>query len=144
MPESGGDNAFNVFAELFPEVTELNAPFWEGLGAGEVRLQQCADCNTHQYPPETFCYACGSTSLDWTAVSGAGPVYSFIVVHQPYHPAFKPFLPYTVAIVELDEGPRMLGAMLGLKTPLAIGDRVKPRIEAIDAERSILLFDPAI
>lgn len=143
MSESAADNEFNIFSELFPEVTDLNAPFWDGLTAGEVRLQQCACCNTYQYPPETFCYTCGATSLNWTTVSGSGIIYSFIVVHQPYHPAFKPFLPYTVAIVELDEGPRILGAMLGLQTRITIGDRVNPRIEAIDEKRSILLFDPS-
>lgn len=145
MSEAGvsvNENPFDVFAELFPQITDLNAPFWEGLAAGEVRLQTCQGCGAHQYPPETFCYECGDTSFDWTAVPGHGTVYSYIIVHQPYHPAFKPFIPYTVAIVQLDQGPRMLGAMLGLDTPIAIGDRVQPRIEAIDDERSILLFEP--
>ncbi len=76
-------------------------------------------------------------------MAGHGTVYSYIIVHQPYHSAFKPFIPYTVAIVQLDEGPRMLGAMLGLDKPIAIGEPVRPRIEAIDGERSILLFEPA-
>jgi uncharacterized OB-fold protein len=75
-------------------------------------------------------------------VSAHGTVYSYIIVHQPYHPAFRPFSPYTVAIVQLDEGPRLLGAMLGLETPIAIGDRVRPRLEVIDGERSMLLFEP--
>ncbi|PON11443.1 hypothetical protein C2W62_44820 [Candidatus Entotheonella serta] len=55
---------------------------------------------------------------------------------------FRPFIPYIVAIVQLDEGPRILGAMLGLETPIAIGDRVQPRIETIDDERAMLLFEP--
>jgi uncharacterized OB-fold protein len=142
MPESGSHHPFDVFAELFPQVTELNAPFWEGLAAGEVRLQQCQQCGVHQHPPESFCYSCGAASPVWTPVSAHGTVYSYIIVHQPYHPAFRPFIPYTVAIVQLDEGPRLLGAMLGLETPIAIGDRVQPRLEAIDGERSMLLFEP--
>jgi uncharacterized OB-fold protein len=142
MSESASQNPFDVFAELFPPVTELNAPFWEGLAAGEVRLQQCRQCGVHQHPPESFCYACGSASLAWISVPAHGTVYSYIVVHQPYHLAFRPFIPYTVAIVQLDEGPRLLGAMLGLEAPIAIGDRVQPRIEAIDGERSMLLFEP--
>ncbi len=142
MPKSGSQNPFDVFAELFPQVTELNAPFWEGLAAGEARLQQCQQCSVYQHPPESFCYSCGATSLEWPTVDAHGTVYSYIIVHQPYHPAFRPFIPYTVAIVQLDEGPRILGAMLGLETPIAIGDRVQPRIEAIDDERSMLLFEP--
>ena len=98
---------FEGFGELFPEITELNAPFWAALAKGEVRLQHCTDCGAHQYPPESFCYACGSQHLSWVKVKGEGSVYSFIVVHQLYHKRFKPFMPYTVAIVQMDEGPRM-------------------------------------
>jgi len=134
--------SFDVFAELFPPITELNAPFWEGLAAGDVRLQQCRQCSAYQHPPESFCYHCGAMSPEWKAVGAHGTVYSYIIVHQPYHPAFRPFIPYTVAIVQLDEGPRLLGAMLGLETPIAIGDRVQPRLEAIDSERAMLLFEP--
>jgi len=133
---------FEDFGELFPEIGKLNAPFWEGLTAGEVRLQRCASCGAHQYPAESFCYECGAQSLDWVKVAGEGTIYSFIVVHQPYHKAFKPFLPYTVAIVQMDEGPRMLSAMLGLGKPVAIGDRVQPCIRKIDDERAFLTYVP--
>lgn len=135
--------SFDQFVELLPEITDLNAPFWDGLAAGEVRLQKCQDCGEHQYPPESFCYACGGTSLEWVPVVGAGTVYSYIIVHQVYRPAFKDFIPYTVAIVQLDEGPRMLGALLGLDTPVEIGSRVKPRIQPISDDRSIMLFELA-
>jgi uncharacterized OB-fold protein len=134
---------FDQFGELFPEITPLNAPFWEGLAAGEVRLQHCQGCGAYQYPPESFCYACGATELTWEKVRGAGTVYSFIVVHQGYHQAFKEFLPYTVAVFQLDDGPRMLGAMLGLQQPIAIGDRVEPKIRVVDADRAFLSFEPA-
>jgi uncharacterized OB-fold protein len=135
--------SFEGFGELFPEINELNAPFWNGLGAGEVRLQKCGKCDAHQYPPESFCYQCGAQDLSWVKVAGEGTVYSFIVVHQQYHKAFKEFLPYTVAIVQMDAGPRMLSAMLGLKKPIAIGDRVKPCIRRVDKERAFLTYEPA-
>jgi uncharacterized OB-fold protein len=134
---------FEGFGELFPEITDLNAPFWNGLAQGEVRLQQCGKCGVHQYPAETFCYECGAQDMSWVAVPGAGTVYSIIVVHQLYHKAFKPFLPYTVAIVQMDEGPRMLAAMFGLKQSIAIGDRVKPCIRTVSGERAFLTYEPA-
>jgi len=133
---------FEGFGELFPEINALNAPFWNGLAAGEVRLQRCGACSAHQYPPEAFCYACGSRDLSWTRVAGEGTIYAFIIVHQEYHKAFRQFLPYTVAIVQMDEGPRMLSAMLGLTQPLAIGDRVRPCIRIVDAERAFLTYEP--
>jgi uncharacterized OB-fold protein len=134
---------FDGFEELFPDINALNAPFWTGLAEGEVRLQRCAQCGSHQYPPESFCYSCGARDLAWVKVRGEGTIYSFIVVHQQYHKAFKPFLPYIVAIVQMDEGPRMLSAMLGLAQPIAIGDRVKPCIRRVDQTRAFLSYVPA-
>ncbi|MCC7079678.1 MAG: OB-fold domain-containing protein [Burkholderiales bacterium] len=134
---------FEGFGELLPEIDRTNAPFWHGLASGELRLQKCARCSMHQYPAETFCYACGAQALDWVRVAGEGTIYSFVVVHQQYHKAFKDFLPYTVAIVQMDEGPRMLSAMLGLQRPARIGDRVKPCIRRIDGERAFLTYELA-
>ena len=136
------DTNFSGFGELFPEITELNAPFWKGLAQGEVRLQQCGTCGAHQYPAETFCYECGAQTMSWVTVPGEGTLYSFTVVHQLYHKAFKPFLPYTVAIVQMDEGPRMLSAMLGLKRPVGIGERVKPCIRVVDNDKAFLTYVP--
>lgn len=134
---------FEGFGELFPDIDELNSPFWDGLAAGEVRLQKCASCGAHQYPAESFCYECGAQDLTWVPVKGEGEIYSFITVHQQYHKAFAEFLPYTVAIVQMDEGPRMLSAMLGLDKPVEIGGRVKPNIRMVDNERAFLTYDPA-
>ena len=134
---------FSEFGGLLPEIDAVNGPYWDGLAEGEVRLQHCNGCGANQYPAETFCYECGGADLDWRAVGGCGEIYSFIVVHQSYHAAFKPFLPYTVAIVQMDDGPRMLAAMLNLETPVNIGDRVQPRIQAISNERAVLLYEPA-
>ena len=136
------DMNFSGFGELFPAITRLNAPFWEGLAQGKVHLQQCGKCAAHQYPAETFCYACGAETLSWVPVTGEGTLYSFAVVHQVYHKAFEPFAPYTVAIVQLDEGPHMLSAMLGLKRPLRIGERVKPCIRVVENEKAFLTYVP--
>jgi uncharacterized protein len=112
------------------------------LAQGEVRLQQCGQCGAHQYPAESFCYQCGAQDMSWIAVAGEGTVYSFTVVHQLYHKAFKPFLPYTVAIVQMDEGPRMLSAMVGLRRPVRIGERVKPSIRVVDNDKAFLTYVP--
>ncbi len=134
------DMNFEGFGELFPEINELNAPFWDGLAQGEVRLQKCGKCGVHQYPAESFCYECGAQEMSWVPVVGEGTVYSFTVVHQQYHKAFKAFMPYTVAIVQMDEGPRMLSAMLGLNKPIGIGDRVQPCIRKVSEDRAFLTY----
>jgi len=137
------DPAFAALGELAPEVTEETAPFWDGLAAGELRMEHCPACGSYQHPAESFCYACGSLSVEWQTVRGHGEVYSFIVVHQPYHAAFRDRLPYVVATVQLDEGPRMLGPIFDIDpSAVWIGMRVQPRIEAVSAERSALFFEP--
>ena len=135
--------SFEGFGELLPEITELNAPFWEGLADGELRLQECGDCGARQHPAESFCYACGGQDVTWRPSAGEGEIYSFIVVHQLYHKAFADHLPYVVAIVQLDDGPRLLGAMLGPDVAPEVGMRVRPSFQKIDNERAILLFEPA-
>ena len=137
------DPAFAPMAELLPEPTEISAPFWNGLHEGELRLEHCEACGTYQHPPERFCYACGSDKIEWETVTGGGEIYSFIVVHQPYHVAFRDRLPYVVATVQLDEGPRMLGAIFDVDpVDISIGQRVKPRIEAVSEEGAALFFQP--
>ncbi len=130
-----------ALAELLPEATELTAPYWEGLELGELRLQRCEDCGAYQYPPESFCRACPSERLEWCAVEGGGSVYSFIVVRQRYLPAFGDLIPYNVAIVELDEGPRVIANLLDVDNEaIEIGMRVRSRIEPV-GERFALYFE---
>lgn len=135
--------SFEGFKDLLPEITDVNAPYWEGLNKGEVRLQTCGSCGARQHPPESFCYACGSTDIAWKPSTGEGEIYSFIEVHQLYNAAFKDHLPYVVAIVQLDDGPRILGAMLGLDGEPEIGARVRPAIKQVDNERAVLTFELA-
>jgi hypothetical protein len=135
------DAAFAPFADLLPDQTEESTPYWEGLAVGELRLQYCKDCDSYHHPPESFCYSCGSTDIEWRTRDGGGEVYSFIVVHQPYHVAFRDRLPYVVATVQLDDGPRMLGAIFDIEPQsVAIGMRVKPRIEAVNEDGAAALF----
>jgi uncharacterized OB-fold protein len=137
------DPAFAPLAELLPDPTEENEPFWNGLREGELRMQHCSVCGHYQHPAESFCYFCGSRDLNWETVAGGGEVYSFIVVHQPYHVAFRDRLPYVVATVQLDEGPRMLGAIFDVDpSDISIGMRVKPRIEPVSDEGAALFFQP--
>lgn len=137
------DPSFAPMAELIPEATELTAPYWDGLAAGELRMQHCSACDAYQHPPETFCYACGSSELAWETVRGHGEVYSFVVVHQPYHVAFRDRLPYVVATIQFDEGPRVLGPIFEVDpTSMSIGTRVQPRIEAVSDDAAVLIFEP--
>lgn len=80
--------------------------FWDGLGAGELRIQRCNDCGDLEHPPTVRCLACGSTDRGYLVSSGRGTLYSYVVVHHPQIPCFD--YPLAVGLVELDEGVRLI------------------------------------
>jgi uncharacterized OB-fold protein len=85
-----------------------NAFFWEGLEGERLLLQRCAACGVHRFPPLPACADCGSAEVAHVRASGQGELYSWIVVHRAFSEAFEADVPYTVGVVELDEGCRML------------------------------------
>lgn len=94
--------------------------FWAGAEAGELRLQRCAACGHHQLYGRPFCLACSSDDVAFVAASGTGTLYSATEVHVRIAESFDP--PYTVGLVELDEGPRLL---TWVDDGVAIGDPVR-------------------
>ena len=102
----------------------LSAPFLEGLQRGEIRYQVCTGCGTAQTLARYACRACGGGKLEWRTARGSGEVYSTTTVARAPSDEFRALAPYTLAIVELEEGPRLMGhASPGVR----IGDRVLAR-----------------
>lgn len=83
------------------------APFWEGCAAGELRVQRCDRCGQHRFPPAPLCPRCLSRDATWTALSGRGRLRSSVTFQQLYHPAFADALPYSIGVIDLDEGPSL-------------------------------------
>ncbi|WP_349666507.1 thiolase C-terminal domain-containing protein [Actinomadura xylanilytica] len=116
-----------------PSVTPDTAFWWDGLTAGELRIQRCTDCTTLRHPPEPGCASCGSLSSDWIVATGAGTVHSHVLVHEPRFEAFPG--PYTVALIDLDEGVRLVAGVEGgdvSSGDVAIGMRVRCEIRDFD------------
>jgi uncharacterized OB-fold protein len=91
-----------------PAMTPITAPYWDGAAAGELRLQRCVVCTRFVFPPRTFCPHCGSASPPrWESTSGVGRLLSYIIARVPV-PGGYDEAPYVVALVELQEGPRLL------------------------------------
>lgn len=91
-----------------PERTGLTAPYWEALDSGELAFQRCSECGNAWLPARTECPRCLAAQWRWEKAAGGGRLVSWVVYHRSYHPAFADRLPYNVAIVELDEGPRLI------------------------------------
>jgi uncharacterized OB-fold protein len=79
------------------------APYWAALANGQFLLQRCGDCGRWTWPVRPICSGCHGTNLAWEAPSGTGKVYSWVVTHQPYGPDLARLVPYTVALVRVDE-----------------------------------------
>ena len=87
--------------------------------AGELRLQRCDACDNVYFPPRPFCPSCASRKVSVFKASGKGKLYSYVINHRPAAPGFTP--PYAIAVVELDEGPRMMSNIIDCpQTPEAL------------------------
>ena len=101
-----------------PQPTPETQHFWEGTKAGELRLQKCDACKHTYFPPRPFCPKCASRSVTTFKASGKGKLHSYVIHARP-SPGFDP--PYSIAVVELDEGPRMMTNIVGCpQTPEAL------------------------
>ena len=100
---------------------QISAPFVAGLDEGEVRYQACDDCGAAQTLPRYACRKCGGTRLAWKVAKGDATVFATTVVNRAPSDEFRPLAPYTLALVDLAEGPRLMAhAEPGVK----IGDAV--------------------
>ena len=96
----------NVTSEKFlPIITPETKHFWEGTRQAELRLQECKACGLTYFPPRPFCPDCSSKSISIVIGSGKAKLYSYVISHL-HAPGFKP--PFSIAVVELNEGPRMM------------------------------------
>jgi len=120
-------------------------PFWDYCKKRELRVQKCLKCGKLHYPPNSICPNCLNMGSEWVKLSGKGQVYSFIVVHRRYHPAFAAEIPYVVAIIETEEGIRMLSNVIGCKPDaVKIGMPVEVVYEDVSPEFTLPKFKPTI
>ncbi|GAA4532593.1 Zn-ribbon domain-containing OB-fold protein [Nonomuraea ferruginea] len=95
-----------------PRPTPDTQPFWDGTAAGELRIQRCLACERHYFYPRPSCPRCGSGSVEWVRASGRATLYSYVINHRPA-PGFEG--PYAIAVVELEEGVRMMTNLVGVE-----------------------------
>jgi uncharacterized OB-fold protein len=96
------------YKKPLPHLDEENRWFFEACARHELVLQKCSSCGTVRFYPRALCPSCMSSKTDYLRASGRGRVYTFTVTHQNQAPGFRDELPYVMAYVELDEGPRIL------------------------------------
>jgi uncharacterized OB-fold protein len=128
-------------APLLPDVDDpASAPFWAGLRRRAVVVQRCDACSHYRYPPLARCPECSGQEAQWVEVGPSGTVWSFAVYHRALHPSFAADVPYTVAVVELDDGPRITARMRRDAGPVAVGDRVAAHFEDVSDDVTLLTW----
>lgn len=121
-----------------PIIDPGSRPFWDAAKEHRLSIPRCRSCENHFFYPREFCPICHSDELEWVDASGRGTVYSFTIVRKPAGPAFAADIPYIVAMIALDEGPRMLtNLIVGDVGAVRIGDRVEVRF--IDVTEDVTL-----
>lgn len=119
-------------AKARPVPTPTTNPFWEGTRAGELRLPRCEACDRTFLYPRIRCPFCGSPRIAWLRASGRGSLHSYVINHMPA-PGWEGEVPYVIAVVRLEEGPRMLSNLVG----------VAPDPEALELDMPLeVVFEP--
>lgn len=122
-----------------PTVNGDSQPYWDGARAGELRYQRCSACGEAQFPPGRVCARCLSDRVDWMVSEGHGTVHSFTVVHRPPTPDFRADVPYVIALVDLEEGFRVMVNLRGEDALTAsIGSLVDIIFEATERDEIVL------
>lgn len=127
-----------------PASTPLSEPFWEGTRERQLRFQRCGDCQAAVWYPRLRCPSCLGDDLRWTDSAGAGSIYTFNVMRRPGNPMMADEVPYVVALIDLDEGYRMLTNITGCPPEsVACGQRVEVAwdVELADGRR-LPMFQP--
>ena len=126
-----------------PESDEEWQPFFDGARRGALMIQQCTQCSTSLAPGTPLCTECLSESPQWVQATGRGTLFTFGIMHQTYHPGFLREAPYNVAVVELEEGPRLNTNIVDVANEdLEVGMPLEVTFEAVSDEVSLPKFRP--
>jgi uncharacterized OB-fold protein len=120
-------------------------PYWDGLREGKLMLPKCNDCGAAFFYPRIACPHCHSRNVSWIQASGKGKLFSFQIAYRALNPAFKIEPPYILAMIELEEGPRMMSNLINIDpdpAALTCDMPVEVVFEKQTDEVTLALFQP--
>ena len=107
------------------ETISLTNPFWQGAREGKLCLQRCSTCSHVEFYPKKYCSHCLNDSLEWFEASGLGTIHTFTVIHRAPSKEFAEKVPYVVALIDVDEGARLMANVLSPIEEVKVGSRVE-------------------
>lgn len=135
-----------TYSKPLPNVNDRHMrPYWEAAKRHELQAQRCPNCGYTRLPAAKFCPECLEENDEWVRLSGKGTIWSFNVYHHVFNQAFKDDIPYNVALVELEEGPRLITNIVGVPNEaIAVGMPVEVAFDDVTDEVTLVKFKPAI
>ena len=129
------------YTKPLPTLTDDNRPFWDACREKRLSMQQCDGCGHIRFPINHICPRCLSEKFHWQTLSGRGTVFSYIVFHQVYNKAFAQDVPYNVALVQLEEGPRIYSNVVGVPNDaVKVGDALEVIFDAVTPDITLPRF----
>lgn len=129
------------YSKPLPLLKDENRPFWEACREHKLRMQQCDGCGHIRFPINHVCPRRLDMAVHWQALSGRGTVFAYVVLHQVYNQAFAQDVPYNVALVQLEEGPRMYSNVVGVAVDaVKVGDALEVGFDRVTDEVTIPRF----
>jgi uncharacterized OB-fold protein len=118
--------------------------FWDGTLEGKLLVQECSMCGQRQLYGRSLCTNCHAAALTWIESSGLGTIYSRTIIRQNPNRSFKHMIPFVVALIDLDDGPRLMSNVIGTPAEeVHIGDRVRVVFEPVSDAVALPLFEVA-
>ncbi|MGH3401964.1 MAG: Zn-ribbon domain-containing OB-fold protein [Streptosporangiaceae bacterium] len=118
-------------------------PYWQSLRDHALAVQHCVACDRYYFPPADRCATCLSAEVSWAPVSGLGAVWSHVTMHRVYRPDYERDVPYNIAIVELDEGPKLWTNVVDIDpADVVVGLRVRVRYDDVTDDLTLARFVP--
>ena len=119
----------------------VTLPFWEGARQRRLMLQRDRRTGAVHWPPKPLYWSGGE--LEWFAASGKGKVYSYVVAYEPFLPAFQHLLPHVMVLVEVEEGPRLVGYMIRCRPEeMSFGMRVRVAFKDLNDVVTLPVWEP--
>jgi uncharacterized OB-fold protein len=116
-------------------------PFWAGCQAHKLMLQREPATGTVHWPPKPTYWSGGR--LEWFAASGRGEVFSYVVGYEPFLPAFEELLPHIMVLVQLEEGPRLVGYMINCRPEeMRFGMQVRVAYKRLTDDVTLPVWEP--
>ena len=127
-----------------PANSKLTQPYWDGAKRHELMMQRCLKCAQIFFYPREVCPECLSPELEWTKLSGRGRLHSYTVVHQPANKGFMEDVPYIFAMIQLNEGPKMVSNLVEIdSSEVEVDMMVEAVFDDVTEEITLIKFKPA-